>query len=376
MASDNTSYHKLSEALENRILQGISSEWEHASWILEPIHRRSLKKPRFSIRDTSKKLGQWSREKREIMLSRNLVLNHPWDAVVDVLKHEMAHQFADEILNGKNETGHGPSFIKACGLLRANPLASEHYVPLDERIKSGTVNEQDKTMSRVRKLFALAKSQNRHEAETAMAKAQELIEKYNIDLVKSNPERSFESIFIGKPSLRHFREDYHLASLLCDYYFVEGLWANAYVLEKGKMGRVLEISGTETNLAIAIYVYEFITRYIHSEWEKYNSASSLGRYRKTDFAVGLIEGFRKKLDLGQRKEAPKASSTDLVKIEDPRLRNYMIYRYPRVRSFRRTLSNVDPDVLKDGEAAGKKMVISKGISEKKENKGLMISTSK
>ncbi len=115
-------------------------------------------------------------------------------------------------------------------------------------------------MTRIKKLLALAESSNAHEAEAAMMKAHELIAKYNIDLINTNERREFMSIFLGKPALRHWREDYHLAGLIQDFYFVQGIWVPAYVVDKEKMGRVLELSGTARNLKIAEYVLEFVRR--------------------------------------------------------------------------------------------------------------------
>ncbi len=66
--------------------------------------------------------------------------------------------------------------------------------------------------------------------------------------------------------------------------------------KKGKMGRVLEISGVVQNLKIAEYVHDFIGQFIDAQWRKYNQGKRLNRYRKTDFAVGIIEGFRDKLE--------------------------------------------------------------------------------
>ena len=45
-----------------------------------------------------------------------LIEQHPWDIVVEVLKHEMAHQLADELLGGC-ESAHGVIFRDACRML-------------------------------------------------------------------------------------------------------------------------------------------------------------------------------------------------------------------------------------------------------------------
>jgi hypothetical protein len=359
------------QKLEQRILHGISLEWTHAVSQLRSNSRLSLRMPLFSLRNLNGKWGMWSRSKREISLSRNLVLDHSWDSVREVLLHEIAHQYVDEVSGSDNEPPHGPMFQKTCLLLRANPRSSGNYPLLDERVASESLHSNDKTMLRVKKLMALAESGNRHEAEAAMAKAHELITKHNLDLFSQDiGQRDFTSVFVGKPALRHSRDYYLLAHLLQDFYFVHGIWVSAYVGEKGKMGRVLEISGTLQNLKIASYVHDFVCRFMRNQWVEYNKDKRLNSYRKSDFAVGVIQGFRSKLEQSQ-KQIESRNEFALIKMEDPLLTRYMACRYPRIVTFRRGVSSQDQKVLKDGESVGRKLVISKGITEKHKSDGLL-----
>ena len=354
---------RITKALESRILHGFACEWASACLMLPHELQLQMKKPLFRLSDMKKQLGTWSWKKKEVCISRSLVLNHPWDAVQEVLLHETAHQLATEVLGARDEPPHGPAFQHACHLLRANPKASGRYPTLHEAIRKQISRGDDKIMIRVKKLMALAESQNRHEAEAAMAKSRELIKKYNVDLLKSRGERCFKSTFLGNPALRHFREEYHLAHLVCGNYFVEGLWVPAYVLDKGKMGRVLEISGTVENLNIAGYVYDCVKNYIEREWAAYNLEKGLNRYRKTDFAVGIIEGFQEKLT-AQEKQGQASDQGALMVVTDPALGEYMGYKYPRISRFTRGGMTQDTNVLDDGMAIGRKMVISRGISER------------
>jgi hypothetical protein len=359
------------EKIERRILYGLSCEWESALWVLSPNHRKLMSKPFLCLRDMRKKFGHWSCEKHEICLNRNFVLNHPWDSVRDVLLHEMAHQFADQVLKAHNDPPHGPAFLQACRLLRANPKASGNYKTLWEQISHDSLSREDTILLRIKKLMALAQSQNRHEAEAAMTKAHELIARYNVDLLEYNKKRNFFSVFAGKPALRHPREVYHLARLLIDFYFIEGIWVPAYVLDKGKMGRVLEITGTVQNIKIASYIHDFVGHYINSQWNTYNHKNRLNRYRKTDFAVGIIEGFRSKLDSQNNKKKKFESESALIKLEDPLLKQYIAYKYPRTTSFSRQVSSEDENIVKDGMKIGRKLVISKGITEQKHSRRLL-----
>jgi len=361
----------ISEKLERRILHGLSCEWNAALYILEPEFRSRMRKPLFCLSDMKNRLGIWSTEKREISLSRAFVLNHPWDSVREVLLHEMAHQFATEVLNAHNEPAHGSKFKKACHLLRANPKASGNYKTMRDEISEGSSDSEDRIMLRIQKLMALAESPNRHEADAAMAKSRELIKKYNINLLQNNQKRDYKTIFIGTPLLRHFREEYHLADLLVTFFFVEGIWVPAFVVSKGKMGKVLEISGTRRNLEIAEYVYEFVKHFISSRWKEYNKGKGYNRYRKTDFAVGIIGGFRQKLEK-QDRDGKISNRYSLVEVNDPRLQAYFNYRYPHTKRLARRSSIRNDEIMADGMAVGRKMVVSKGIVKSSPGRPLLL----
>ena len=361
---ETTNRYALHQELERCILHGLAMEWETALSVLHSSYRCRMHKPLFRLKALKNRLGYWSDERREICLSTDLAFHHPWDAVREVLIHEMAHQFADEVLGARDAPAHGPQFLKACRLLRANPKASGSYPPLHERMKRHGDNGNDHILLRIQKLLALAESKNRHEADLAMTKAHELITKYNINLLSDHENRHFVSVFLGKPALRHFREDYGLAGLLQDFYFVFGLWVSAYVMEKEKMGRVMEITGTGQNVQMAAYVYDFVRQFINSRWLEYNRKRGLNRYRKTDFAVGVIEGFRSKIEEKNRKKSNPSSCRCLVKVEDPLLAAYTDHKYPHTRSFRPKVSTQDRAVVKDGRRLGQRLVISKGITER------------
>jgi hypothetical protein len=220
--------------------------------------------------------------------------------------------------------------------------------------------------------MALAESPNQHEAEAAMTKSHELIAKYNLDLLDREEKRDFISVFVGRPVLRHFAEDYFLAHLLQDFYFVQGIWVSAYVPEKRKMGRALEINGTIPNARMASYVNDFVKGVIHSQWAEYNKDRGLTRYRLTDFAVGIIEGFRSKLESQQEKKGPARGSLALKKMQDPFLKEYLAYRYPHTAMVKTGAGRQDGGVRKDGKQIGKNLVISKGIMERAGKRGLQL----
>jgi len=359
--------------MERLVLHGICCEWDTAAAQLNPSERKGLLRPAFAIRGMKGRWGTWSSERREISLSRDLIQDHSWDAVRDVLLHEMAHQYADQVLRVRDETDHGPSFKRACHLLRANPRASDGYPLLDERLSDGSPKKPAGVLPKIRKLMSLAQSANPFEAEAAMNKAHELIRKHQVEFIEGPERAELISVFAGEPRLRHGREHYRLSNLLQDFYFVYSIWVPAFVLEKGRMGSVLEITGRVQNVKIARYVHDFVMRYIDGQWREYASRNGVKGHRKSDFAVGIVEGFRKKLEEKEMVGACREETLSLVKISDLELEKEVAYRYPRLRKIRGWMVRRDENVRRDGIRIGRDLVLYKGIEEhgRKEGKRLL-----
>ncbi len=353
---------RLQSAFEHQVLHGLMAEWENALWLLPETLRHEIRRPLFAIRSMPSRLGLWDSAKREIVLSRELVSGHAWDDVKEVLLHEMAHQVACEGLGADRETDHGDGFRTACEFLRANPRASGEYPTLHQRLQQGdALDAKDRIAVKIQKLMALAESNNPNEARAAMKKAHELIAHHNIDLIRHGKPQNYTSIFLGEPRLRHFREAYHLAHLLQDYYFVKGVWTEAWVLEKARMGKVLEINGSLQNVRIAEYLFDCVGQYIDTAWDAYRKGKGLNRYRKTDFAIGVIEGFRSTLEKASAVTLYDSNTGLPLKIDDQALIRYVHRRYPNLRSFSRKGPSHDRQVLEDGTECGKKLVVAKGV---------------
>jgi len=364
---------------ERSILHGLACEWEAARRLLDPDYARRLRRPLFALTDGRSRWGSWSADRREICLSRHLVFHHAWDAVREVLFHEMAHQLADEVCGAGGETAHGPLFHAACAKLGANPRASGSFPLLNERLDHAAAAAPDRQLERIRKLLALAGSANRHEAEAAMLKAHELIARHNAGLVARAEPRELMSVFVGRPALRHSRVYYRLAALLSDFYFVLPIWVPAYVMERTRMGRVLEISGTPRNIRTAAYVHAFMQRVIGEEWHCFARGNAGRPGRASDFGVGVIEGFRARLESGRSHRPPAGcASAALVPLKDPLLESYFKRRYPHTASIKRTAARVDRRTLNAGRAVGGRLVLSQPVAEIGATGGLLpaISASK
>ena len=354
---------------DRQILKGLALEWTLAAGELDPWYRQRLHRPLFRLADMTGRLGQWDGAKREISLNRRLACDHPWDEVRDVLRHEMAHQLAQTLLATDGQPPHGPAFQQACLMLQADPSAAAARLPLHERLARRNARKKDSRHAKIRKLLALAQSRNANEAQAAMFKAHELMARHHIATLTTDPMRAFISIFLGAPALRHFKETYFLANLIQDFYFVQGIWVPAFMVDKGKMGRVLEISGTPANVAQAGYVFAFVNAYVERRWQEMKSSRRLTRYQKSDFAVGIVDGFRRQLNRQQALPEAMPDKRALIRQDDPRLSAYLKRRYPRTSSIQRGGGRQDTDIYGHGRQIGEQMILHRGIAHTSRNAG-------
>jgi hypothetical protein len=342
-----------------RIARALELEWDLAVAWFPPELKRAARRPGFSLSRTTHILGQWVREPvREIRISEACVLNHPWCAVVDVLRHEIAHQLADE-LYGAVEPAHGEVFRDLCAFLHADPKASGAYPTLDEAVLADKPSDADRIMARIRKLLALSGSPNQHEAELAMAKARELMAKHQVDMAESPPDDDFVHLVLGEPSLRHGLEIHALASLIREHYSVRTIWIPMAVPAVGKVGRALEICGTRLHVQLAHYAFDFVTHVIAGEWRTYQPGVRLGANGRRDFALGMVAGFRALLD-EQLRTSPQIQA--LVRREDPALEDYFEERHPHQRQTRAGRGvRVNRDLRQAGEALARRIGLRRGV---------------
>src|SRR5207247_2344668 len=105
---------------------------------------------------------------------RTLLFEHPWGALVEVLMHEMAHQYVDEILAARDVQAHGLLFQRVCREFHIDGRA--RGVP-----EVAAAGAREAILDKISKLLALATSPNPHEAESAMNAARRLMLKHNLE---------------------------------------------------------------------------------------------------------------------------------------------------------------------------------------------------
>jgi hypothetical protein len=343
----------LSAALETALLRQLLGTWRALN---DSYFKGQLRAPTLALLDGAHKLGQWVAHDRRIELQRAFVLDGDWGAVVEVLKHELAHQFVAEVLGDPDATPHGPAFRAVCE--RHGIDASAAGMPA-----AAPGAEAERVLGRVAKLLALAESPNVNEAELAMAEAQRLMLKHNVE---ATARSAYSFRHLGTPTGRVSEAERILANILNDHFFVETIWVPVWRAREGKRGSVLEVCGTTVNLAIAEHTHAFVLHTAERLWSQYQRDRGVNKRERRAYQAGVMTGFREKLETQRQRHQQEG----LVWIGDGDLTKYWRRRHPHVRWTRH--SGVErTDAHDHGRAAGRNIVLQRAVHERVERGRLL-----
>jgi hypothetical protein len=339
----------LSAELEAACVRALREAWDTVNYT---HFKRRLRPPAIALSDADKRLGRWSTTDRTIEISRRLVLEQPWGVVVEVLKHEMAHQYISEALGLADESAHGDSFRRVCAELGIDGRASG----MPPASADGGAGER--VLERVAKLLALAGSTNQHEAELAIAEAQRLILQHNLDPASASARRGYGFRHLGEPTGRVQVHERILGSILGEHFFVEVIWVSVHRPLEGTSGTVLEACGTEANLELAAYVHGFLLETAERLWRAHKRTTGITSDRqRRSYLGGVMRGCSEKLQ-SQRTEQ---RAEGLVWVGDTELERYYDARHPRRRNVG-PARYADPSAFRAGQTAGRGIVLARPIT--------------
>jgi predicted SprT family Zn-dependent metalloprotease len=332
---------------ERALLRELLATYRH----LNQSHFKGVLAPvQLSLSAAETFLGRWLPSTRVIELSRKLVLSHPFGQVVEVLKHEMAHQFVHEVLR-EQEPAHGPAFRALCERLGIDARAGG--LPVEVAHDANTA----RILERVEKLLALAQSDNQHEAEAAAAAAQRLMLKHNVAQPEGHaPSYSFRHL--GRVTGRVTEWERRLGNILNQHFFVDVIWVPSFRLLEGKRGHVMEAIGSAENLDIAAYVYDFLQRTAERLWDVHKREQGLrGNRDRLTFFAGVMSGFAQKLE----QQARSLKAEGLVWVPHEQLKRYTRQRHPYLRTISHA-GHVRTDAFAHGQRAGREVVLHRGVT--------------
>ncbi|MHC4391036.1 MAG: SprT-like domain-containing protein [Planctomycetota bacterium] len=321
-----------------------------------------LRPPVIELSDARSRWGSWERLTRTITISARLVAEYRWGSVMEVLKHEVAHQIVDELFGLRDVSIHGEAFRRACSMvgLIDTRASGEGGVPLTEVVPTEE-SPRDARLRRIRGLLRLAESKDVHEAEAALAKANELLLKYNLSLLESDEERAYAVRRVGPTYKRRPKAAKLLAGILCNHFFVEALWLHEWDAFAMESRLALEVLGTEDNVDLAEFAYLEVLKSAEDLWQRHRKANAIGGNRhRRPFVEGVVCGFGDRLD---REREHLATSRDLVWLGDPKLDALFRRRNPHVRS--ESVSVVASQAHSDGRAAGQALQLRPAVKGSK-----------
>jgi hypothetical protein len=346
----------LTAQLEAALTRALAATWQELN---QSHFKGKLKAPAIALSEAAARLGQWQPSVRTLELQRALVLEQPWGVVVEVLKHEMAHQYVSEVLGHVEEAAHGPAFRALCEKLAIDARASG--LPA-----AGSAEERDvKVLGRIAKLLALAESPNVNEAEAAMAEAQRLMLKHNLETVVST---GYGFRQLGRPTGRVSEHERLLATILNEHFFVECIWVPVWRPLEGKRGSVLEVCGTPVNLELAEHTHAFLLHTAERLWDRYKVERGVrsDRDRRT-YLAGVMVGFGEKLDAQRTHHAREG----LVWVGDGDLARYWRKRHPHIRWTRQEGSR-RTEAHAHGREAGRQIVLHRAMTVADRQRGRLL----
>lgn len=351
--------NNLAPEVRSQIILQLLKEFENIIF----TYKLELSTPTFTLSESSTSLGSWQPNIRLITISTYLITNHPWKTVTEVLKHEIAHQIADEIYGG--HIGHDQTFMKACEKIAVESWARSASVELNPTapnltaIAAGEKDENPFTR-KLGKLLNLAKSANENEATLALTKAKELREKYNLQDLKPISETDIyvHTIRTGRKRLNQTYT--YLVKIITSHFGVKAIFSCEYNYQHDQEFKSIEIIGTAKDIVIADYIFSFLRRSVDNLWTQYKLSLKTSSIRhQNSYKLGVLVGFEKKLN-DNKKTNQKRS---LVKHDNlQKITTYLQKRYPKTVTSKSQLSSTDQSSFTAGTIAGKRVEISSALS--------------
>lgn len=326
------------------LLLRIRNSWHE---INKTYFRQAMKAPILTLVGPPTALGSYCAG--TLYINPKLALWGSWaEDVIPTLKHEMAHQYLFEVLNRPSE-GHGRLFRQVCQRLGI-PSEASGILPTEAKVSlSSESDPTSQILRRIEKLLNLAQSDNLHEAEAAMAKANELLLRYNLDSTHLTGDFVRKNIATGKK--RPPAEVWGATHLITSFYFVEIITFKDWDKD-GCYTQHLAFLGRSANVTIAEYVFHYLVPLAKRLWEE---SKNPGDSRQA-FMWGIFDGLQSKL-----KEQQKANQKrGLIWKGDAELIAFSRRCFPHVRtgkSYARTSS----ESYGRGKSLGKTITIHKGI---------------
>lgn len=334
-------------------------------------HQVDLPSPLIEISSATRYWGQWQPSVRTICLAEKLIRNHPWEVVLNVFRHEMAHQLVSA--EPGDQRAHGVAFHRACERLGVpeDYRCTGGALPLAHSLPDPLAHGHTRALlEKVRKLLALSESANENEALLAMRKAREILARHRLPGGTGPAKYCSRVIDLKRQRLAgHHRL---LATILIDFFQVEVILATTFNPIACRESKCLDLIGRPGQVKVAEYVFAFLVGRLATLWEQHcRDCKPTGTAARNSFYLGVLKGFQERMTDGSRQQTATALSNrdeDLphwpVPAPDPDREQFLTLRYPRLRSSRRRTVSIDTDQYNAGKNQGRCLELHAGLEQK------------
>ncbi len=338
-------------------------------------HRVALRPVVIRIADMSSNWGQWDSFLRTITLSEKLIREYSWDVVLEVLKHEMAHQYVSECVPDAGFKPHGDVFKDACRRLGVATWAAKATGDIPREIptiRERVLTQDDaRLLEKVEKLLSLASSSNEHESLLAMEKVRELYAKHNLDRIKQSLfDDVMDSLYLTKNKKKTDPTEAKILSILNDHFNVKVIHTHLYNAKDCQRYKAAEILGRRENILMAEFVYFFLNQQIESLWKAHKKSSGCAGSLRRSYQMGVLSGFDEKLANVGSVEAKVAQNVgvattelrSLMKIERSHLDEFVEKKYPRLSKKSWGGGRFDSGTFATGKSAGRSLNLNRPMT--------------
>jgi hypothetical protein len=304
--------------------------------------------------EDNSRLGYFDYQLLEIGLSKKLMYTSQDEVLKNIIRHELAH-FICYLIHGPNEA-HTFKFKEICRKLNWNDEVERAYSNIEAEnekvLEKNTKTEQ--LLLKLKKLMALATSDNAHEAELATIKANQLLLQHNLSYIHN--ENVAEDTFVIKRVLSSSRKStkHSAISNILQTFCV------STIFNHGEGICYLEVVGDETSALLAEYVANYLDVELDLLWiiaQKENQKLK-GLAAKNSFFRGVAKGYVMKIN---QEKTKSANRYDLSLIENNLVKQKNI-AYPNLCSSSGSSIVNDQAAQALGVLTGKNLSIKPGLS--------------
>jgi hypothetical protein len=304
--------------------------------------------------EDNSRLGYFDSRSYELGLSKKLMYTAQDEVLKNILRHELAH-FMCYLVFGP-QVLHGEEFHDVCRNFGWGSEVYGAYANIENE-NANVVDPNEKTeklLARLKKLLALASSENVHERELATLKANQLLLEHNLDLTKTT-EAKEETVYVKRVLESSRKSTKHVA-----IYEILKTFFVSPVFNHGRGIFYLEVIGDKTSVELADYVAHFLDHELEVIWKQTQKENPRlkGISSKNSFFSGVAKGYVEKIE---KQKSTMATGTDLVAIEKNIQKNLRIV-YPRIGHSSLSGGRHDADAHNAGKVKGGNLSIKPGIN--------------